>query len=247
MAIISAISVQQATASTNLMPRIDVVGSSSEDISKLPGSVAVLHKEDLQQMQPLSVQDALKAVPGVTVREEEGYGFIPNIGMRGLNPNRSQKLLVLEDGVPVAPSLFLANESYYSPRIERMESIEVLKGAAGLRYGPTTIGGVINYKTKQGIEGAEVTAKAGSHGYRLVGLDAGGTAKGGDQFGSISLLSSQGDGFRNNGFEMKDELLESEWEKFIVSHTVDQEHYQPVKNFFKAFIVDNEVNLTGTE
>jgi type I restriction enzyme R subunit len=44
-----------------------------------------------------------------------------------------------------------------------------------------------------------------------------------------------------DGFEMKDELLESEWEKFIVTHTVDQEHYQPVKNFFKAFIVDNEV------
>ena len=44
-----------------------------------------------------------------------------------------------------------------------------------------------------------------------------------------------------DGFEMKDELLESEWEKFIVSHTVDQEHYQPVKNFFKAFIVDDEV------
>jgi type I restriction enzyme R subunit len=43
------------------------------------------------------------------------------------------------------------------------------------------------------------------------------------------------------GFEMKDELLESEWEKFIVSHAVDQEHYQPVKNFFKAFIVDDEV------
>jgi type I restriction enzyme, R subunit len=44
-----------------------------------------------------------------------------------------------------------------------------------------------------------------------------------------------------DGFEMKDELLESEWEKFIVSHTIDQEHYQPVKNFFKAFIVDDEV------
>src|SRR4030042_1141362 len=58
-----------------------------------------------------------------------------------IDPNRSQKWLVLEDGVPVAPGLFLANESYYSPRIERMQSIEVLKGAAGLRFGPTTIGG----------------------------------------------------------------------------------------------------------
>ena len=42
-------------------------------------------------------------------------------------------------------------------------------------------------------------------------------------------------------FEMKDDLLESEWEKFMEIHIVDQPHYQPVKNFFKAFIVDTEV------
>jgi type I restriction enzyme R subunit len=42
-------------------------------------------------------------------------------------------------------------------------------------------------------------------------------------------------------FESKDELLESEWEKFMEIHSVDQQHYQPVKNFFKAFIVDSEV------
>lgn len=118
------------------LPRINVIGGDEQAISKLPGSVAVIEKEALALKQPLSTQDALKAVPGIVIREEEGYGFIPNIGMRGLNPNRSQKLLVLEDGVPVAPGLFLANESYYSPRIERMQSIEVLKGAAGLRYRP---------------------------------------------------------------------------------------------------------------
>ena len=43
------------------------------------------------------------------------------------------------------------------------------------------------------------------------------------------------------GFEMKDELLESEWDKFMEVHSVDLPHYQPVKNFFKAFIVDDEV------
>lgn len=42
-------------------------------------------------------------------------------------------------------------------------------------------------------------------------------------------------------FEMKDELLESEWEKFMETQSVDQVHYQPTKNFFKAYIVDEEV------
>lgn len=189
------------------LPSIDVVGKGEQAIAKLPGAVSIITKEDLALRQPLSVQDALKAVPGVVVREEEGYGFIPNIGMRGLNPNRSQKLLVLEDGVPVAPGLFLANESYYSPRIERMESIEVLKGAAGLRYGPTTIGGVINYKTKKIEEGVKVTGKVGSHGYTLLGLDAGGAAASGEAIGGISLVTSKGDGFRNNGFDMNDIVI----------------------------------------
>ena len=189
------------------LPRIDVVGEDGEAIARQPGSVAIVTREELELTQPLSVQDALKSVPGIVVREEEGYGFIPNIGMRGLNPNRSQKLLVLEDGVPVAPGLFLANESYYSPRIERMQSIEVLKGAAGLRYGPTTIGGVVNYKTKDPEQGAKVTAKIGTHGYRSIGLDAGGTAPSGEAIGGISLVKAEGDGFRNNGFDMTDLMV----------------------------------------
>ena len=189
------------------LPRINVIGGDEQAISKLPGSVAVIEKEALALKQPLSTQDALKAVPGIVIREEEGYGFIPNIGMRGLNPNRSQKLLVLEDGVPVAPGLFLANESYYSPRIERMQSIEVLKGAAGLRYGPTTIGGVINYKTKDPQEGVKITAKTGSHGYGLLGIDAGGISESADTIAGISAITSRGDGFRHNGFDMNDIVL----------------------------------------
>ena len=42
-------------------------------------------------------------------------------------------------------------------------------------------------------------------------------------------------------FEMKDDLLESEWAKFTDIHPVDQDHYWPVKNFFKAYIGDAEV------
>jgi type I restriction enzyme R subunit len=42
-------------------------------------------------------------------------------------------------------------------------------------------------------------------------------------------------------FEMKDDLLESEWQKFVEIHSVDQDHYWPAKNFFKAYIVDKEV------
>src|SRR3989338_5506359 len=42
-------------------------------------------------------------------------------------------------------------------------------------------------------------------------------------------------------FEMKDELLESEWEKFMEVNPVDQTHYAPVKMFFKAYVTDEKV------
>ncbi|MFZ2975416.1 MAG: DEAD/DEAH box helicase family protein [Candidatus Moraniibacteriota bacterium] len=42
-------------------------------------------------------------------------------------------------------------------------------------------------------------------------------------------------------FEMKDDLLESEWEKFMEINPVDQEHYAPVKMFFKAYATDEKV------
>jgi len=44
-----------------------------------------------------------------------------------------------------------------------------------------------------------------------------------------------------DGFEKKDELLESEWSKFQEVHEVDQDHFIPAKHFFKSYIVDEDV------
>lgn len=44
-----------------------------------------------------------------------------------------------------------------------------------------------------------------------------------------------------DGFEMKDDLLEKEWQRFMEVYPVDQEHYWPAKNFFKAFVTDEDV------
>lgn len=46
---------------------------------------------------------------------------------------------------------------------------------------------------------------------------------------------------QKEGFEMKDDLLESEWLKFQETNDVDMEHYDVVKSFFKAYIVDEDV------
>jgi Fe(3+) dicitrate transport protein len=66
-------------------------------------------------------------------------------------------VLLLEDGVPLSFAPYGDNASYYHPPIERFERIEVLKGASQVRFGPQTIGGVINYITPRAPD--ELTAR----------------------------------------------------------------------------------------
>ena len=189
------------------LPSINVIDRQEGEASSIPGAIDIISPEEMEMIQPASLQDALKIVPGVNARDEEGYGAIPNIGIRGLSPNRSTKVLILEDGAPIQPSLFLSNASYYSPPVERISSIEVLKGATGLRYGPNTIGGVINYQSKTPLKDGIVKGKLGSHGYRLLELEAGTSSEQKSMGGGINLITSEANGFRNNGYRMNDILV----------------------------------------
>ena len=189
------------------LPSINVIDRQEGGATSIPGAIDIISPEEMEMIQPASLQDALKTVPGVNARDEEGYGAIPNIGIRGLSPNRSTKVLILEDGAPIQPSLFLSNASYYSPPVERISSIEVLKGATGLRYGPNTIGGVINYQSKTPLKDGIVKGKLGSHGYRLLELEAGTSSEQKSMGGGINLITSEANGFRNNGYRMNDILV----------------------------------------
>jgi Fe(3+) dicitrate transport protein len=130
-------------------PRVDVIGRGTRALQHIPGTASVIKREDLRQLAPQNAGEALRTQPGVNViGESDGMGLRLNVGIRGLDPNRSRKILVLEDGMPVALNPYGAPELYYSPAIERMDHIEVVKGSGSILWGPQTIGGVINYITR---------------------------------------------------------------------------------------------------
>ena len=54
----------------------------------LPGSATVVSEEDLARSRAFTVLEALRQVPGLFARDEEGVGIRPNIGVRGLTPIR---------------------------------------------------------------------------------------------------------------------------------------------------------------
>jgi len=119
----------------------------AETVERTPGSVDIIDNNTLESSRVLSSSEALRKVAGLNVRDEEGFGLRPNIGIRGLNPTRSTKVLLLEDGLPLTYAPYGDNASYYHPPIDRFESVEIVKGSGQILYGPTTVGGVINYVT----------------------------------------------------------------------------------------------------
>jgi len=190
------------------IPRISIIDSSTGSAFEQPGSVSFVSQEEIELSQPLSTEDALRKVPGINIKGEEESAVVANIGMRGLS-SAEQKTLILEDGVPVAPGLFIGNGRYYNPRIQHIESIEVLKGASSLRYGPSTIGGVINYQSKTPEDGVVVSGRTGSFGLREGTVEIGGSSSSGDAQVGVVYTKAESDGFQHKDYKMDDLMIKA--------------------------------------
>ena len=105
-------------------------------------------EEKIDNYRP-STQEMLEYVPGISGFADDGIGNSRiSIGIRGLNPRRSSRVLILEDGIPIQPALYVYPNMYYNPPSDRIDRIEVIKGSGTILYGPQTMGGVINYFTR---------------------------------------------------------------------------------------------------
>lgn len=115
-----------------------------EDPRTSTGSAYVLEADELEKFKLTNINSVLRSVPGVYVREEDGLGMFPRIGVRASSSGRSNRISLLEDGIPAAMSPYANTSAYYFPNLGRISSIEVLKGAEVLLYGPQTTSGVVN-------------------------------------------------------------------------------------------------------
>ncbi len=156
-----------AKRGTLVTPTVEVVGRGARALDHVPGSASVVKREDIRQLAPTSAVDVLRTISGINAVAEDPSGLRINIGIRGLDPNRSRKVLILEDGAPVALNPYGLPEAYYGPPIERMDRVEVVKGSGAILWGPQTIGGVLNYITPD--PSRKLTVKAdlryGNYGY----------------------------------------------------------------------------------
>ncbi|WP_258808169.1 TonB-dependent receptor domain-containing protein [Pseudidiomarina sp. CB1] len=213
------------------------------------GSSAVVAPEQMEVEVHTDINQLLKTVPGVYIREEDGQGLRPNIGIRAAAGGRSSKVTLLEDGVMSAPAPYSNPAAYYFPEAYRMHTIEVLKGAPLLRYGPQTTGGVVNLVTTpipQQRQG-QVTLRLGENNSRDIHAYYGGTE--GAWGWLIDTVQRDSDGFkdidrsnRDAGHDIEDYLVKLRWSGVNQSLTAKAQYSEQVSNETYAGLTDADFN-----
>ncbi|MBE9461865.1 TonB-dependent receptor [Dyadobacter sp. UP-52] len=138
-------------------------------------------------------------VPGLNIYENDGAGLQLSIGGRGLDPNRSSNFNVRQNGYDISADALGYPESYYTPPIEAVGRIQIIRGAASLQYG-TQFGGLLNFVMKKPTENRKVELvvrqSTGSFGFYNSFTSVSGTV------GKLSYYTfvqyKRGDGWRPN-------------------------------------------------
>ena len=148
-------------------PETIVVLGSRVNTGRVAGSAHRVEAKDLADFEYDDIQRVLTKIPGVYIRDEDGFGLRPNIGLRGANSDRSSRVVLMEDDVLLGPAPYSAPAAYFMPLTTRMDGVEVFKGPASIRYGPYTVGGAINLQTAEipDDHAAAFDAAVGQFGY----------------------------------------------------------------------------------
>lgn len=192
---------------------VSVKGILPEKLESVPGSFSVVDEKELEVRRPFSIKEALSTVPGLNiVQNEDPLGLAQNIGVRGMDPRRTARTLLMEDGLPLFLAPYGDPSSHYIPMLDRVQRIEVVKGSGQILYGPQTVGGMINFVTrpvpKDGFAGS-IAGTVGNNDFTGVHANAG---VGGERGGiMLDIIDKRGDGIRDNhDFEVQDIVLKGQ-------------------------------------
>lgn len=105
--------------------------------------------------------------PGISVWENDGSGVQLGVASRGLSPNRSWEFNNRMNGYDITPDPMGYPEAYYTPPMEVVDRIEIVRGASSLQYG-SQFGGLMNFvlrkpdiSTKFTVESQNTTGSNG--------------------------------------------------------------------------------------
>lgn len=184
---------------------VTVRGNKADALKRASGSGTAIGEREIKNAQPESTGEMLRRVPGLQLRTEDPMGFRLNLGVRGLSPTRSRLILMEEDGVPVVVSPYGEPELYYTPMVERIQRLDVIKGSDVLRYGPQTVGAVVQLHTfEPTVKPAWYVASQVGSPYSYGALQARYSGTSGEIGYVAQVVRKSGEGYRNMGFYATD-------------------------------------------
>lgn len=145
-----------SVAAITLLPACAFAQEAKEDIvvtasgfeqprSETGQAITVIDEERLDELQAVSITDALRTLPGVTIATRGPVGSQSSLFLRGGN---SSQTLVLVDGArindPSSPNAAFDFGALLTGNIGR---VEVLRGPNSIIWGSQAIGGVINVQS----------------------------------------------------------------------------------------------------
>lgn len=133
------------TWTTNHLHEHVVTGQSSRTtVEKAVQKVQVITAKDIQEMQAITLDDALKFSSNIRLEQDNVLGT--GISMQGLS---GQNVKILIDGVPVVGRLN-GNVDLSQINLDHVERIEIIEGPLSVQYGSNALAGTINIITKKG-------------------------------------------------------------------------------------------------
>ena len=145
------------------LPDITLVGrNSAADIHFLPEIVgttinagkknALIVVDNVQgNVVTNTMRQVMAKVPGIHIWESDPSGIQIGIAARGLSPNRSWEFNIRQNGYDISADPFGYPEAYYTPQLNSVQRLEVVRGAGSLQYGPQ-FGGLVNFILKNGSD-----------------------------------------------------------------------------------------------
>lgn len=149
-----------------------------------------------------NARQVFSGIAGLNIWDNDGGGVQMGIGGRGLSPNRTSNFTTRQNGYDIAADPLGYPESYYTPPMDAVDRIQVVRGAGSLRYG-SQFGGMVNFvmrePKKDSVFEGRVRSTYGSFNFAGLYAEGSGTV---DNVGYIALYQlRRSDGWRpNSGF-----------------------------------------------
>jgi len=133
----------------------------SVDRRLTPAAVTLITRDQIERSAARSLDELLEIyVPGLQVMEKNSGDAI---GIRGINSDRNNKLLMLVNGRKMNNTTAGSHSERFLSMLGDIERIEVVRGPGSAIYGPGAIAGIVNIHTYTGLnfKGTDVQVRQG--------------------------------------------------------------------------------------